>query len=271
MSTMAHPRPTATQGNPWGTACVGTIAGLVFATLVFAPARWLAGGLQQASRNQIQWVEARGSVWQGSARLVLSGGDGSSGAVALPGTVTWRIRPTWTGLSAQISADCCTPEPLHLHAAIGGAGGIGDMTLALNNSQSVWPAGLLVGLGTPWNTVQAQGQMAVSTTGWNAHWTQGRLTLGGQVQIDATQMSSRLTTITPMGSYRLTLSGGVTPRLRIATLEGSLQLSGQGQWVGQRLRFEGEASAAPDRMEALSNLLNILGRRDGAKSIIKIG
>jgi general secretion pathway protein N len=37
------------------------------------------------------------------------------------------------------------------------------------------------------------------------------------------------------------------------------------------LRFEGEASAAPERAEALANLLNIIGRRDGTRSIIKVG
>ena len=55
------------------------------------------------------------------------------------------------------------------------------------------------------------------------------------------------------------------------TLDGALQLSGQGEWLGQRLRFKGVASAAPERVEALSNLLNIVGRRDGARSIITVG
>jgi general secretion pathway protein N len=48
-------------------------------------------------------------------------------------------------------------------------------------------------------------------------------------------------------------------------------LSGQGQWIAQRLRFNGVASAEPARVEALSNLLNIVGRRDGARSIITVG
>ena len=74
-----------------------------------------------------------------------------------------------------------------------------------------------------------------------------------------------------MGSYRMTLLGGNTPTLTLDTLEGSLNLSGQGQWVGSRLRFSGTASAAPDREEALANLLNIIGRRSGARSIITIG
>ena len=74
-----------------------------------------------------------------------------------------------------------------------------------------------------------------------------------------------------MGSYRTTLLGGETPRLQLETLDGALNLSGTGQWVGSRLRFSGSASAAPDREEALANLLNIIGRRNGASSIITIG
>ena len=74
-----------------------------------------------------------------------------------------------------------------------------------------------------------------------------------------------------MGSYRLTLLGGAASTLELNTLEGSLRLTGQGQWVGQRLRFEGEASATPESVDALSNLLNIIGRRKDATSIIKVG
>ena len=35
--------------------------------------------------------------------------------------------------------------------------------------------------------------------------------------------------------------------------------------------FKRLASAAPDREAALSNLLNIIGRRNGARSIITVG
>ena len=64
---------------------------------------------------------------------------------------------------------------------------------------------------------------------------------------------------------------GIFVFLVLATLSGSLQLSGQGQWVGSTFRFVGEASAAPESLAALSNLLNIIGRREGARSIIKVG
>lgn len=46
---------------------------------------------------------------------------------------------------------------------------------------------------------------------------------------------------------------------------------GQGQWVGGKLQFNGEATCAPEHQAALANLLNIIGRRSGARSIIKLG
>jgi general secretion pathway protein N len=95
--------------------------------------------------------------------------------------------------------------------------------------------------------------------------------LAGRVQLDALNISSRLSTLSPMGSYRIVLQGGPSTTMDLSTLDGSLQLSGQGEWVGRRLRFNGVATAAPERVEALSNLLNILGRRDGARSIITVG
>ena len=105
----------------------------------------------------------------------------------------------------------------------------------------------------------------------SVEWSAGRLALNGQAELVAQDISSRLSTLRPMGSYRITLQGGAAPAVRLQTLEGSLQLTGGGQWVGQRLHFQGEASAAADREAALSNLLNIIGRRSGPRSIITIG
>ncbi|QTN26875.1 type II secretion system protein N [Rhodoferax sp. AJA081-3] len=256
------------QSAPWRWAIAGVLLGGAIATTVFAPARWLATALSQASGQQLQLVGAQGSIWGGTSQLVLSGGQGSVNAVALPGQVSWRIRPVWAGLAIQISADCCTPQPLQLRAtALGWKGA----RLVLQDSQTQWPASLLAGLGTPWNTVQAQGQLSATTQDLVVEFGPTGLQLAGRVQLDALNISSRLSTLSPMGSYRFLLQGGPSPSLALSTLEGSLQLSGQGEWVGQRLRFTGVASAAPERVEALSNLLNILGRRDGARSIITVG
>ena len=96
--------------------------------------------------------------------------------------------------------------------------------------------------------------------------------LQGSAQLLALDMASRLTTLRPMGSYRLTLEGG-TPAatLRLETLAGGLRLAGTGEWQPSRLRFSGEATTAPEHAAVLANLLNLLGRREGARSIITLG
>ena len=251
---------------PWGWAAAGALCGVLLAVTFFAPARWLASGVQSASGGRVVLAEPRGTVWNGSAQLVLTGGTDSRDATALPGRTLWQLRPALDGLHARIEAACCTPQPVQIHARPrwGGA------QVQMANSQTQWPAALLVGLGTPWNTVQAQGQLGLVTQGLSVEWIEGRLTVAGQARLEALQVSSRLSTLQPMGSYRITFNGGPVPTLQLETIEGALQLTGSGSWVGSRLRFNGEASAAPDREAALSNLLNIIGRRNGSRSIISL-
>jgi len=265
---MARLTPLAPSSSPpWGWAAGGALAGLAVAVLLFAPARWLAVAVQQASSGHLLLAQPRGTVWNGSAQLLLAGGAGSRDAAALPGRVTWQLRPGWRGWQAALDAPCCTPQALQLQATPRWGG----MQLALADGQSQWPAAMLAGLGTPWNTIQADGMLSLSTRGLSVTLVQGRLAMEGQARLEALGLASRLSTVRPMGSYRLTLKGGPTATLQLATLEGSLQLTGSGRWVGSRLHFEGAASAAPGRVDALSNLLNIIGRRDGARSIITVG
>ena len=254
--------------SAWGWALAGALLGGLPALALFAPAHWLASGVQRASGGQVRLAQARGTVWNGSAQLVLTGGQSSQDAAALPGRLDWQLRPTWSGgVRALVRAACCTPAPLRLHLQPrwGGA------RLRVADGSSQWPAALLTGLGTPWNTLQLQGRLALQTLGLNAEWASGRMLLAGQLRLDALSVSTRLSTLKPMGSYRLLLQGGSVPTLQLTTLDGALQMHGSGQWVGQRLRFEGEATAAPEREAALSNLLNIIGRRQGARSLITLG
>jgi general secretion pathway protein N len=252
---------------PWRWAWAGALLGLCLTLLWQAPARWLTGAVQQASQGRVTFLQVRGTVWQGSGRVTLTGGAGSLDAAILPGRLSWQLRPTLTGLAAELTAECCTQAPWRIGVQPRWKGA----KFVVADSQSQWPAMWLSGLGTPWNTVQPEGQLLLSTQGLVMEWAQGGMVLAGRAQLDAQHLSSRLSTLKPMGSYRLTFQGGDAPAFSLETLEGSLLLSGQGQWVGARLRFQGEASAAPDRLDALSNLLNILGRRDGARSLITLG
>jgi general secretion pathway protein N len=264
---VAAPAPLIPPRGSWAWALAGAALGLVCALALFAPARWLTAPIEQAAHGRLLLGEPRGTVWTGSAELIFTGGEGSKDAAALPTRVEWRIRPRWNGFVAQLNSPCCTEVPVRLRVLPRWSGA----RVAVADGRSRWPAGILVGLGTPWNTLQIDGELLLATEGLSVEWVAGRLAIAGRAELTAQRMSSRLSTLRPMGSYRITLSGGETPALQLQTLEGSLQLTGSGRWVGSRLHFSGIASAAPDRETALSNLLNIIGRRNGARSIITIG
>ena len=119
--------------------------------------------------------------------------------------------------------------------------------------------------------MQPEGQIQLQTTALQWTYQAGQEQLQGQAELQLQQLATRLSTLRPLGSYRVRVQGGEAITLTLDTLEGSLQLQGSGQLQNGRVRFNGEASAAPDAEAALSNLLNILGQRQGAKSILKMG
>ncbi len=248
-------------------AWLGAVLGALGALTVFAPAAWLAAGIAQASNGQVVLADPRGTVWHGSAQLVLTGGVSSTDATALPERVLWTLWPSLSGLNGEVRPTCCSTAPAKVLASARWGGARLDVTaLKLN-----LPAQLLTGLGTPWNTLNLQGQLLLAANTLSLDWVEGRAQLDGSATLDMTEVSSRLSTLRPLGDYRLSLSGGAAPSVQLQTLQGALQLSGSGQWVGSRIRFSGEASATPEREAALSNLLNIIGRRQGAKSLITLG
>jgi general secretion pathway protein N len=251
----------------WRWALLGIATGVLLAVVLFAPARWLSAALSNWSQGRLVLANARGTVWNGTAAVVFASGAGGTQAVSLPGLLHWRMRPGWGGLSASLELPCCAAQPLELKASPRAGG----LLLAWQDSRSRWPATLLTGLGAPWNTLKLDGALDLSTKAFAMQWDGPALRIAGQAVLDATDVSSSLSTLRPMGSYRLTLDGGPRPTLLLSTREGSLELNGSGSWNGTSFRFNGEASAAPGREDALSNLLNIIGRRVNARSIITLG
>lgn len=256
-------------------AVAGAVAGVLAAVVAFAPAAWLARAVASASNDHVLIVDTRGSVWNGSGVLVLTGGAGSRDASSLPGRLHWRMSVKGLGLQLAAQQDCCINGDLLL----GIKPGLGRMEISVD-TKADWlarlPAGLLAGLGTPWNTLQLGGSLRLSARDLKLESVQGRWRQSGELQLDLLNMSSRVSTVAPLGSYRFTVtadpsSPGVSA-LRLSTLEGALQLSGTGTLnSGGKSRFTGEAGAAPGREEALNNLLNIIGRRQGARSVLTIG
>src|SRR3954470_16705865 len=87
--------PFAHTVRPWRWAVGGGLLGLLVALVVFAPARWLAAAVEHASDAHVRLADPRGTVWSGSAQLVLSGGVGSRDQTALPDRLDWRLRPAF--------------------------------------------------------------------------------------------------------------------------------------------------------------------------------
>lgn len=265
---------SATGRWAWAGALTGALAGVV----MLAPARWAAWAAVQASEGRVVLGDASGTVWAGQARVTLTGGPGSRDALTLPGQLQWRVG--WEAMAARVTLRHTEvmPAPVALKFQPRWDG----WSLALLSEPSSqtkvllqWPATWLSALGTPWNTLQPSGQLRLTSPGLSLQWAQGRLKLDGSMVLEAADMASRLSTLPRLGSYRAVINGSgtavETATLQLSTLDGPLQLSGMGQWVGPRFRLRGEASAAPGQEAALQNLLNLIGRRDGARAVLSIG
>ncbi|HEY0953462.1 MAG TPA: type II secretion system protein N [Roseateles sp.] len=269
---------TVRHGTPRRWSIAGLLIGLAAALVAFAPASWLARSLASATGDHLLIVDTRGSIWSGSGVVVLTGGTGSRDAASLPGRLQWRMGLKWLGgpgLQLAAQQDCCTNGALLLNIQPG----LGRLAVSVDN-RTDWlarlPAGVLAGLGTPWNTLQLGGSLRLSARDLKLESAQGRWHQSGELHLELLNLSSRVSTVAPLGSYRFSVqadpgNAGVST-LRLLTLEGALQLSGAGTLSpGGKSRFVGEASAAPGREEALNNLLNIIGRRQGARSVLTIG
>ncbi|MDP9043581.1 MAG: type II secretion system protein N, partial [Pseudomonadota bacterium] len=195
-------------------------------------------------------------------------------AASLPGRLDWTLRTRGLGLELQLRQACCLNGTVALRVQPG----FGRVTYTLippSGWVGQWPAALLSGLGTPWNTMQLGGTLRLASPNLRVESVQGRVIVEGRADVELVDVSSRLSTLEALGSYRLSMTGdaanpGISV-LDLSTQNGALQLSGNGTWGPTGLRLRGEARAAPDAETALSNLLNIIGRRDGARSVISIG
>jgi general secretion pathway protein N len=286
-------------------AAIGGVLGLVLGTIAFLPASLVANAVASATNQRFILAEAEGTVWNGSALPVLAGGVGSHDASVLPSRLEWRLRPRWNGLALHLAQDCCLPHGVEIgirrklsawqvtvdgpadNAAIvvpkAGAGA----ALAQAGAQAVpigqFPAGWLEGSGFPFNTVHPGGLLILSTRELAFAWQGGRWRTQGSAQLELRQASSRLSTLATLGSYLIALDADPTTettpglgaermRITLSTIEGALIADGTGQ-LGPNgaFRFRGQAKAAPGTESALNNLLNLIGRRSGALSVISIG
>jgi general secretion pathway protein N len=268
--------PPARRSWPWWAG--GLVLGGVLVLLVQAPASWLAAAVADATGQRVLLADARGSVWSGSAVLVLSGGPGSRDASALPGRLRWTLglsREQRTRPELRLRHACCIGDQLRLQIEPG----IRRLRVFLLPGRAEvghWPAAWLAGLGAPFNTVRLGGSLRLIGDGFSVETVDGRWRVDGRAELEVLDLSSALAPVDALGSYRLALSGGAAAtgggaQLQLATERGPLRMTGSEQWVSSKLRFRGEAQADAGSEPLLNNLLNLLGQRRGAVTLLAIG
>lgn len=244
---------------------VGTIA-------AFAPAGIGDWALDRATNGRLRLADATGSIWNGQGTLVLAepaeGADATVrrstvSGVVVPGRLSWQVRglPLLVGLlDATISMESMS-QPLRLSGSFGELRGTAS-SLDL-------PALDLGKLGSPWNTIRPTAALAVRWEGFTIR--QGLF--DGKLAIELRDAASAMTPVRPLGSYRVDVTGtGSRAELSIATLSGPLRLAGKGVWDQKGgLRFTAEAEPEEAERARLQSFLALIGRREGEKTVIKIG
>ena len=273
-STFAEVAWDKSRGAAGRWAVLGIVVGALLAFVANLPAAWIAGAVAAATQQRLILADARGTLWSGSAVAVLTGGPQSRDASALPGRLDWTLALRGLGLELKASHACCLNGAVVLLISPGFSR-LGVTLLPTPGWVGQWPSAWLGGLGTPWNTLQLGGAVRLASPGVTVETVQGRWRVNGRADLEMLSVSSRMTTLGTLGNYRMSVSGdgaqGGVSLLKLSTQDGALQLSGDGTLGPSGVRFRGEARAEAADEPALNNLLNIIGRREGARSVISIG
>jgi general secretion pathway protein N len=228
------------------------VLSVLFTLLAMMPAAWIVPQFSKTTGGHVNLVDPAGSLWQGSASLMLAAGPDGSGATLLPGRIEWTTAfwPLFTGrVHMTMRQTQAMPDAVTVDAAPRGA--------TVSPGAIVVPAALLSGLGAPFNTLDIDGDVQLSWTDWRVL---GRNTYG-QLVVTLNDIGSRVSRVKPLGSYRVVLQAqGSSATIDLSTGKGPLMLDGHGTLAPQSTEFHGTASAAPEARENLAGLLNLLGR-----------
>lgn len=218
--------------------------------LITAPASLLDKCLQYATQGRLLLANANGTVWSGSAIPALRTQD--SRLVALP-FLRWEIAvpSLFTGkIHARLQWD--DQPPASATEAI-----ISFNQVELHHALLQLPARVLGEASPMLKPAQFRGQLQVQ----GEHLIFSKRGVDGAATVDWQQASSALSSIAPLGDYRLALNGaGDRINIGLTTISGILLLEGDGNWLaGRGLEFHGKAHASAGNYDNLTELLHHLG------------
>jgi general secretion pathway protein N len=229
--------------------------------LFFLPAAYLTQPLEQLSQGRILALHSQGSVWNGSARLLLRHGGKTEPARAavLPGDLQWQFEALHLlppALDVRFRGEPLVQQAFSVRFTSTG--------VQLLPGALYLPAQALEAVGAPFNTLKPGGGLFL-------FWTEARFGSGqwrGRATMEWRDARSVLSQVVPLGSYRVMLSAEQrSSQLELNSLSGPLLLSGKGQWNNGRWQMSGVARAEPAQRDALAPLMTWLGQPQADGSV----
>lgn len=222
------------------------------ALIATAPATLIDARLEQASAGGLRLAEASGTLWSGAGQIEILDANRRSGIAK---SIAWRIRPAYL-LLGKLLYEVTLDQAIRSFPVT-----ISPSRIEVADADINLPAAAL-GLGVPkLAALGLTGDMLLHVA---------RLALGrGSIQGNATLQwhgaGSAFTRISPLGDYELRLEGsGAGAKASLRTLQGPLQLDGQGSWTsGSNPVFQGNARVPPQQMQQLAPLLRMFAQERG--------
>ncbi len=229
------------------------------AALAQWPAASLATWVEDGSGGRWSLGSADGTLWNGSATLLAADGSAGSRRWRPVQSLHWKLRwsEMWHGrLSYETTLE-------HGSALINfGLGGI-----AVEKLDAQLPAAVLGGLFSgPLARYGWTGTLAAKSASFDCRW--NAYACAGEIEIAWNQAGITEISDTVLGSYRSRIVGeGQAVHFDLATLEGRLQISGNGDVNAAGMRFIGQAYAQGANADRLEAHLRTFGRRGPAPGV----
>lgn len=240
------------------------VFGLAFYLLFLVielPAAWLAWGLNRYTGGGVRLDPITGTAWSGKGHLVINYPQ------AVPhdfGQTEWSVDFPWL-FAGRFQVSLRTDHPdRQIKTTIG----LFDKGVVLKNTEATFATSFIIEFYRPASLFSPQGRVRLSTP----ELAIGRENVEGAATLDWQNAGSGLSSIQPLGDYRLEITGaGTHANFTLTTLRGPLELTGQAQWQVKNGQIQFNGSAFPrEHAEELEPLLKLLGEKgaDGRRKLV---
>jgi len=251
----------------WSGSIAALLLGIALSVVIWLPANVPIAMVAKIADGRLDFHHVRGTVWMGSTELALVKPGSAHDTVPIPGRVHWRwLWQDWIP-ELVVRSDCCFSQPVTFKLTLSPE----QSQLSISDVKMNLPLTLLEGLGAPFNTLKPNGDLRVETKKLKLTLANRMMKVSGEMEAEIGSLSSVLSQVKPIGTYTVIAKGyGDRIRFNLSTRSGALQLVGSGELTQKKFRFNAEASSSLGYELAMSNLLNVIGRRSGNRSIISM-